>query len=408
MQPPDQLRRFFQVSERPIILIGASVRAAACSATLAGFDVLAIDLFGDLETRDACPLCLTIEQADQFSDDELDDLIPPGVPMLVVGGVTDESDLIGRLAKRAYWPGRQEQSFEILSRPDVLAKIATRSRVNFPSYRLASDRDGGWGQLPKGRWLVKSPGTSGGLGVRWADSDMDAEPNCYVQQWVPGKPYGAVFVANGEHECVLIGVSRSLRKRIGDCPFVYAGSHGPIRLSAKNVAKLNSVANLCVAETGYSGFLNIDVLIDQQDQMSLLEINPRWSASVEVLERPLLDTRFLKTKVYSLFGVMYNAIEGDISNVNSKQIEELAYETYRVYKRVVFAKQGGKLDFSKALIKEELSWLPTDRPLDADQRFERNDPMCTALIKLGAEHGKFSWRKARRLLAIIRETVNED
>ena len=158
------------------------------------------------------------------------------------------------------------------------------------------------------------------------------------------RPYGAVFVSNGEHDCVLIGVSRSLRKRMGDCPFVYAGSCGPVRLSAQNIAKLNSIANLCVAETGYSGFLNIDVVIDQQGQMSLLEVNPRWSASVEVLEVPLLGTRFLKRGFKTLFGVMLTAIEGDISKVSAKQIEELAYETGRCYKRVVFARHEGRID----------------------------------------------------------------
>ncbi len=405
MQPPDQLRRFFQLSDRPIILIGASVRAAACSAGLAGFDVLGIDRFADSDTIDACSAFLTIEQADQLSDDDLDDLIPPGVPMLVVGGLLGDTTIIDRLKTRAHWMGRQEQALDLLSQPETLARIATRSRVPFPSYRLPSDRGGSLGQLP-GRWLFKTQDSSGGLGVRWVDADKDVDSDGYAQRWVAGKPYGAVFVSNGEHDCVLIGVSRSLRKRMGDCPFVYAGSCGPVRLSAQNIAKLNSIANLCVAETGYSGFLNIDVVIDQQGQMSLLEVNPRWSASVEVLEVPLLGTRFLKRGFKTLFGVMLTAIEGDISKVSAKQIEELAYETGRCYKRVVFARHEGRIDQTLMPRMGKFRWQFADVPQDDEQLFQKDDPICTVLLRSGSDR-KFDWRKTKRLLAGVQEAVVE-
>ena len=41
--------------KKPLILVGASVRAAAHSAVRAGFQPVAIDLFGDLDLPPGCP-----------------------------------------------------------------------------------------------------------------------------------------------------------------------------------------------------------------------------------------------------------------------------------------------------------------------------------------------------------------
>ena len=57
MQPPadsNRPRKDVESSARTVVLIGASIRSAAQSAQRAGFQVLGIDHFGDVDTRQAC------------------------------------------------------------------------------------------------------------------------------------------------------------------------------------------------------------------------------------------------------------------------------------------------------------------------------------------------------------------
>ena len=56
MQPPATISGESEAEtvRSPLILVGASVRAAAQSAQTAGFSVIGIDLFGDTDTLRAC------------------------------------------------------------------------------------------------------------------------------------------------------------------------------------------------------------------------------------------------------------------------------------------------------------------------------------------------------------------
>ena len=90
MQTPETLSKSNQINRPPLVLIGASVRAAAQSARRGGYRVIGIDLFGDTDTRELCDeFYLLSPGIQQMTRPELDGRVLAaiqGLPILPVGG----------------------------------------------------------------------------------------------------------------------------------------------------------------------------------------------------------------------------------------------------------------------------------------------------------------------------------
>lgn len=130
------------------------------------------------------------------------------------------------------------------------------------------------------------------MGVRWHDthSQLDSERDRWeFQHWVPGTSLGACFLADSGG-VQLIGICRNLFTRVGDLPFVYKGSFGPVQLSSVNRHRLLSAAGHIASHSGLQGLFNIDLIRRSDDQLFLLEVNPRWTATSELIERALTES----------------------------------------------------------------------------------------------------------------------
>ncbi len=100
MQPPATISGESEsesVPSSPLILVGASVRAAARSAQIAGIPVIGIDLFGDTDTIAACQSHLRVSRFDQAA--QIAENIP-ATEVMQVGGFEGENRLLGALQKR--------------------------------------------------------------------------------------------------------------------------------------------------------------------------------------------------------------------------------------------------------------------------------------------------------------------
>jgi predicted ATP-grasp superfamily ATP-dependent carboligase len=158
-------------------------------------------------------------------------------------------------------------------------------------------------------WLVKSRSSSGGLGVAPLANDVRprsfADPfvgGRYYQRRIAGLPFGAVYLASSQGT-FLLGLSLQLtcRSDDGKRPFRYAGSVGPERLA--NLAatgldeKLDKIGGLATSGFRLSGIFSLDFILDEMRTPWLLEINPRYTASVELIERATGDTVYAKRDI---------------------------------------------------------------------------------------------------------------
>jgi predicted ATP-grasp superfamily ATP-dependent carboligase len=109
----------------------------------------------------------------------------------------------------------------------------------------------------------------------------------YLQEWIEGINIGATF-CSGELGVRLLGVARSLvaAEYPGPLPFIYRGNIAPWVVSEGVREQLLDFASLVTEETGLRGLWQADFVWQEEGLeeglLWLLEINPRWSASMEL------------------------------------------------------------------------------------------------------------------------------
>jgi predicted ATP-grasp superfamily ATP-dependent carboligase len=402
MQPPDT-----QISTpaglpatRRLALYGASVRAAAQSAVRGGFAVTGIDRFGDLDALAACEQHLLLDDKPLGNDGNL--TAPAGLassteqaigdiassmPMIPVGGLLGEmARCITRLSLGP-WPGQREAADRARSL-DCLRQITLGTAFKVPSYFRLQRNSASTSDRPKrvgkSRWLRKSLDSSGGLGTCWAyhvpSPTTAITDSQYLQRWVPGKSYGATLISNG-NDVALMGVCRSRFTRIGRFPFLYSGSLGPIEIRPALRSQLEEIGSRLVANTGIRGLFNFDFIIGPASQCWLLEINPRWSGSSELIERHICrrqpEFSLMSAAVHSLSGGSLGggSLGGFPRELSARHADDPIY-----YKRVVFARAD--LEFDLAAVKSQLRANESLHDIPPDGRpIRRGEPVCTLITQ---------------------------
>jgi predicted ATP-grasp superfamily ATP-dependent carboligase len=415
-------------------LIGASVRAAAQSAKRAKYDVLGIDRFGDSDTRAACAGFLPLAELEQMQPQEIIQLLSGAnrsVPMMIVGDFFrpdtqshgDDNRLNAALQvihDHTQRVGASPIAAQGLKDPELLARIAIRARTQFPAYRLCEPDASGkasnlQADLP-GRWLEKSTNSCGGLGVRWANRGSmgnrkirGTQSDGILQRWHRGRSHGASFLSDGE-QAVLLGICRSLSTSINKTPYVYAGSYGPVRVAEIVSSQLHAIGDQVVQQTGITGLFNADVLVDSEQKVTLLEINPRWSASMECVERTLVaSSQSRVSPPESLIAWAVSATRDGTLGVKQRRIDSMIYDGPRFLKHIVYAKQSGSLDRNtldaiktgkgSGFDKVEFCDVPVD-----GTAVEKHEPLTSVICRQNIRT-RLDWRKTKRLIASVQAAI---
>jgi predicted ATP-grasp superfamily ATP-dependent carboligase len=268
-----------------LIVLGASARAAAMSARRAGWQPYAIDQYAD---RDLAAIGPAIRIA-RYPGDFLAALAAaPAAPWLYTGGLENHPRLVDRLAAIRPLMGNRGQVLKIARQLRTLCAAAHEAGCRFP--RTSDNMEACGDELPGGsqpRWLLKRRRASGGLHVAMLGrTDLSRPPRGYCQQiYIDGLPASAVFVAAGGR-ARLLGVTRQLLGADFGLaqPFLYVGSVGPLSMTAVESAKLAALGEALAERCGLTGLFNVDFLRTASDIWAI-ELNPRYSASIEVLER---------------------------------------------------------------------------------------------------------------------------
>lgn len=300
-----------------LLVVGASGRFVAQSAARAGFQVDVIDLFADQDTRLATVNSRPKITASKPAPDEgfaescrqMSDL-PIAVTarlkerpacLLFTGGMENHAAFLAQMpqqSRRYLLPVEAYQRCRDIRR---VRKVCVENTILFPKTRfdapVAAESEGG------NRWLVKQPNSAGGYGVSYWDPALwdsalgrPESLHCYYQQFRNGCPVGATFVAVRGGDGVtadLLGVCESLNGMPNDSQrgcdgdrenFRYHGSFGPLDLGSPLVGKIQRAGQIIAAEFELCGVFGIDFIIDAGD-VWLLEVNPRFPASAELIER---------------------------------------------------------------------------------------------------------------------------
>ncbi|QDS87904.1 hypothetical protein EC9_20870 [Rosistilla ulvae] len=254
--------------------MGATARAAAQSARRSGLRVAAIDLFGDRDLRDVCdrwsPLRSDRSLTEQLAGESVDAVVP-------LGGLESRLQELDALRETHRVFGATAQQIRQLNDPawlDRAAQVAGLARPPRCTHKPS----------PASGWLFKRALSTGGLGVFIADSmPADSDPDDWFECQIPGRSFGVNFLASRDR-VDWIGVAASLRSRQRPKPFQYEGSIGLPMLPDSLQQRLQRLAEYIVQETQLRGLFGIDVIVDPAQRIWLLEVNPRWTASMELFD----------------------------------------------------------------------------------------------------------------------------
>jgi uncharacterized protein len=274
-----------------LLIIGANVRAAAFSAFRAGLQPWCADLFADADLERVCPVT-------RLTDAEYPDAIPsilenaPPGPWIFTGALENQPKLVQKLTEeRPLW-GNDSTVLDRVRRPWEVAACLRSAGLACPdvhrladSMLLSQPKDCLEGSAQR-RWLEKPLDGGGGRGIRFWRRTQEhlLQKGIYLQEFIEGEPCAAVYVAINQR-AVLLGVTKQLvgQRWLQAAPFQYCGSVGPLSLDDAAQTAFSQIGDALVKEFGLRGLFGVDCVLRGGAPFPV-EINPRYTASVEVLE----------------------------------------------------------------------------------------------------------------------------
>ncbi|MBA3480205.1 MAG: ATP-grasp domain-containing protein [Pirellulales bacterium] len=266
---------------KKLVVVGASARACTASALRAGYQVVAADLFADADLQRACAATRITGYPEALADwlaaAECDG-------WLYTGALENHPELISRMAKLRPLLGNGGAVLRAVRNPLILEPVLRDAGLSFPETIDSAKR------LPlDSSWLCKTYRGAGGSGV-WLLNSPEAlqraeREQAVYQRFVGGVSAAAVFVCSSDGG-QLFGVTRQLvgDARAGAKPWHYAGSLGPLPVGKEVDSQLAKLGDLLSRRFQLRGLVGVDLVI-ANNRAWVLEINPRYSASVEVIER---------------------------------------------------------------------------------------------------------------------------
>lgn len=262
-------------------VVGFSTRALAQAAVDLGLRVTAIDAFCDSDTQELAT-CYAIKNwpdgiADLTRQTSCDGWV-------LAGGMENHRRLLIDLNAAAKVFGPTRGQLALLRSQSIKRRLAAAvPKLGLPKVATKAH----W--LPPGR-IFKPFRSSGGLRV-FQDEDVldtvqkgEISKRGYWQHFIVGKSLG-ITCCIADEQIFLCGATESLDKAQwpAPLPFVYRGSIGPYPLSQEQQSVVLEMAGWIGNELKYRGWIQADFIEDDAGKLWLLEINPRWTAGMEIL-----------------------------------------------------------------------------------------------------------------------------
>jgi uncharacterized protein len=270
--------------DRPkVIVVAYSARALASSARRAGLSPLAIDVFGDDDTREISLASVKLDGglSEGLSLDKvagaIGTLISEHSPVgLVYGaGFEHQPETIAAIARGIRIFGNEAETLKRAKDPVALARICEAGGIRHPAIVFGAPDE------PE-RWLVKRQGGAGGAHVARADPVSGGSPDFYYQLRVTGESISALFLAS-EKRTEIIGLTTQWTAPTAASPFRYGGAAGPVGIDPAQAEEIARSVSAIASELDLVGLNSADFLVSA-DAVWLIEVNPRPGATLDVFE----------------------------------------------------------------------------------------------------------------------------
>ena len=389
------------------LLVGASVRALMESAVESGYPVMGIDFFGDLDSR-RCGKTLGLV-SDLGLEPTVRNLlhVAQGTNcqgLVYASGPENHSDELSFWEERGLLCGNRISVVKQVRDPWQLRQALTEIGVSMPAFYSVGCWNPDEAVAGERGWLLKPLNRGGGHGITELPRDKKAalarlsaltNPGDYiVEEYISGVPASVTFLADGD-QAVVLGTSRQLTgiKGLNKQPFVYAGNIVPLDSSLWPElrtldADLLRISRHLTSVFGLKGLNTLDFIVNSAG-IWVLELNPRWSASVELIE---------KWRGERLFSLHIAACIG-----KGQTDIPFGTESYRTFKQSFAGFWGKSIVYAQSsfeIRKQAYSDIDLlyergvrDIPL-VGTKIEKGQPICTVLSE--ADSDAACWQSLQR------------
>jgi predicted ATP-grasp superfamily ATP-dependent carboligase len=283
--------------ESPVLILGASTRAAAHSAIRAGLTPLCGDLFADLDLRE----CAGVLECRDYPRGLISAAAAfPHIPWMYTGGLENHLALVRTISQSHPLWGNDAGVLARIRNPWRITDMLNSARLPalrvWPKDENPPAADGTWIRKP----LRGAAGRGIGIWDHLLQSHKPQRPAkrdaCYFQERRKGTPISALFLAL-PGQTLLLAITRQLvgLAAVHAPPFAWCGTIAPAAVSRETRTAIETIAATLSPWAGLRGLFGCDFLVDEHDGAPwLTEVNPRYPASTEIVEHvlgvPLLDS----------------------------------------------------------------------------------------------------------------------
>ena len=376
-----------ELSREHVLIAGVTTRPFAVSAARAGYRVTAIDAFGDVDLRAVAEVILAPSNPGRRN----------GTTAAVAAGALVKAELAAYTSSFENYPravtslsvgrrllGNTPVTLARVRDPIELMNVLRRNGLVAPETRSRLPEGNPW----DGPWLLKPRRSGGGHGIRRWFPGIPVPRSMYLQQRIAGTPGSISFVADGT-AAVVLGFSRQLvgDPHVGAQRYRYCGSilgnrqAHLFRQQEKLLERASEVATVVTREFQLVGLNGID-FIARQGVPFPIEVNPRFSSSMELIER---------AHGVSMFEVHAQACQGVLPKAPPANLRVEG-------KAIVFAR--------RATTVREISWADQKWVADVPhpgEAIQQGRPICTVFA--AARHPEACRRLLRRRAAAVYRAV---
>ncbi len=270
------------MSDQSIIIIGASARAAATSARRAGWIPWCADLYGDADLERIALVRKVPAEAYPHGLLHLLANGPPG-PLIYTGALENRPNLIARI-DRTIW-GNPASVLRSVRNPERWTRVLRDDGIASPAVTAKPQS--------AGSWMLKPRKSAGGVGIQAFTGQPFNVRTHFLQERITGDTCSGIFLGFDRNNTPqdrphLIGVCQQLigAPWLNATGFQYAGNIAPMPIDPSLTCQWERIGAAFTSHFGLRGLFGIDAIV-RAGVVWPIEINPRYTASMELLERSL-------------------------------------------------------------------------------------------------------------------------
>ncbi|MGY8731149.1 MAG: ATP-grasp domain-containing protein [Pirellulales bacterium] len=262
-----------------LLIIGASARAAVASARQSSWAIHAMDMFGDIDTRAQS----NFQLLNNYPTDCIS-LLPDVQPdaICVTGAMENHPNVLQELTTRGTLLAPAVDQIARMRDPFDLQAVLASSRFQYPRTFASNEPL----PLDETQWLKKPIASAAGQGIHAIDNTHTSslDPTMIIQERIPGRHISAGFLMHPAHT-ELLGCTEQLlgHSEFQASKYQYCGSIGPLHVPASINRQILELGKFLQLEYGLRGLIGVDLIL-HDEQLWLIEINPRYTASMELFE----------------------------------------------------------------------------------------------------------------------------